>query len=193
MAISQSLSFAPQKTIKIHSGSDRHRCERIHHETVRSRNRAIQVRPSWNPVKTAGEARSIDFAARRHHLIEEAKAELDIAYEEVKRAEQEMMACEAEYFAKSKHLDGSADALQVLINEKETRQKRCGIAQLYELQRNAIQRFSEISSVFTIVNSAESPAAATDLIRQHLFRADGPILWKAAASRTTAKFVKRGT
>ncbi len=52
----------------------------------------------------------MDFAVRRHHLIEEAK-----------RAEQEMMACGAEYFAKSKHLDGSADALQVLINEKETR------------------------------------------------------------------------
>ncbi len=70
----------------------------------------------------------MDFAVRRHHLTEEAKAELDIVYEEVKRAEQEMMACEAEYFSKSKHLDGSADALQVLMNEKETRQKRCGIA-----------------------------------------------------------------
>lgn len=130
----------------------------------------------------------MDLAVRRHHLIEEAKAELDIAYEEVKRAEQEMMACEAEYFAKSKHLDGSADALQVLINEKETRQKRCGIAQLYELQRNAIQRFSEISSVFTIVHSAESPTAATDLIRQHLFRADEPCSLRREVREAVGEF-----
>ena len=34
---------------------------------------------------------------RRHHLIEEAKAELDIAYEEVKRAELGIMALEFEY------------------------------------------------------------------------------------------------
>ena len=34
---------------------------------------------------------------RCHHLIEESKAELDLAYEEVKRAEQKIMALEQEY------------------------------------------------------------------------------------------------
>lgn len=69
----------------------------------------------------------MDFAVRRHHLIEEAKAELDIAYEEVKRAEQELMACEAQYYEKSQKLNGSVEAQQDLMAEKEERQKRCGI------------------------------------------------------------------
>ena len=34
---------------------------------------------------------------RRHHLIEEAKAELDVAYEGVKQAEHEIMGLEYTY------------------------------------------------------------------------------------------------
>ncbi|MFP6744881.1 MAG: hypothetical protein VCB77_06810, partial [Alphaproteobacteria bacterium] len=36
-------------------------------------------------------------SVRRHHLIEEAKVELDLAYEEVKRAENHIMELEQDY------------------------------------------------------------------------------------------------
>jgi hypothetical protein len=112
----------------------------------------------------------MEFGFRRHHLLEEAKAELDIAYEEVKRAEQEIMAYEAEYNEKSKALNGAEDALRALMAEKEAHQEKFGIAELYDLQRSAIQRFAQISAVFTIVHSVESESVATDLIGQLLFR-----------------------
>lgn len=116
----------------------------------------------------------MDFAVRRHHLIEEAKAELDVAYEEVKRAEQKIMEFEALYNEKSKQLNGSgsADQLQAMMAEKEAQQDQFGIDDLYNMQRVAIQRFAQISSVFTIVHSVESTPVAADLIRQILFRAD---------------------
>lgn len=63
----------------------------------------------------------MEFGVRRHHLLEEAK--LDIAYEEVKRAEQESMAYEAEYTEKSKALNGAADTLRALMAEKEAHQE----------------------------------------------------------------------
>ncbi|NKB59290.1 MAG: hypothetical protein GKS00_23455 [Alphaproteobacteria bacterium] len=116
----------------------------------------------------------MDFALRRHHLIEEAKVELDVAYEEVKRAEQKIMEFESLYNQKSKHLNGSgsADQLHALMAEKEAQQDQFGIDELYTMQRVAIQRFAQISSVFTIVHSVESTPVAADLIRQILFRAD---------------------
>lgn len=112
----------------------------------------------------------MEFEFRRHHLVEEAKVELDVAYEEVKRAEQEIMAYEAEYNEKLKALNGTGDALRVLMAEKEAHQDKFEIDELYDLQRSAIQRFAQISAVFTIVHSVESESVATDLIGQLLFR-----------------------
>ncbi len=114
----------------------------------------------------------MEFAVRRHHLIEEAKAELDIAYEEVKRAEQEIMKLEALYNEKSKTLNGDGSALQALMSEKEQQQDNFEIDELYNLQRTAIERFAQISSVFTIVHSVDCASIAADLIRQILFRAE---------------------
>lgn len=116
----------------------------------------------------------MEFTLRRHHLIEEAKVELDIAYEEVKRAEQEIMASQARYNAKSRGMNGERpDAeLRARLAETALRQEKYGIDELYEMQRAAIQRFSQISSVFTIVHSVESTDVAIDLIRQLLFRAE---------------------
>jgi hypothetical protein len=130
----------------------------------------------------------MEFGIRRHHLLEEAKAELDIAYEEVKRAEKEIMASEALYNEKSKALNGSSDALRALMAEKEARQEEFGIAELYELQRAAIQRFAQISSVFTIVHSVESETVATDLIGQLLFRAKDAPSKRAEFNKAIRKF-----
>lgn len=116
----------------------------------------------------------MDFAVRRHHLIEEAKAELDVTYEEVKRAEQQMMQFEAHYNEKSKELNGSGtdEQLRALRAEKEAQQDQYCIDELYGMQRAAIARFAQISSVFTIVHSVDATPVAADQIRQILFRAD---------------------
>ena len=66
---------------------------------------------------------------RRHHLIEEAKAELDIAYEEVKRAESGIMALEFEYNQKIgefKVANGEAcgDLITSMMTEKSGCKRR---------------------------------------------------------------------
>lgn len=129
---------------------------------------------------------------RRHHLIEEAKAELDVAYEEVKRSEQEIMAYEASYNEKSKQLngDGAADGISALMAEKEARQDKLGIDELYALQQVAVERFAQISSVFTIVNSVEARPVAVDLIRQILFRTEDARSRRVEIDGLIREFVK---
>ncbi len=144
----------------------------------------------WRPVcfNSLVEDNLMDFAIRRHHLIEEAKSELDIAYEEVKRVEQEVMAYEALYNEKSKKLNGNEADLLALMAEKEEKQENLGIDELYKLQRAAIQRFAQISSVFTIVHSVDSISIAVDLIRQILFRADDAKKCRAKIDQTLRRF-----
>lgn len=109
---------------------------------------------------------------RRHHLIEEAKAELDVAYEEVKRAEQDLMTLEFEYNERVKSMNGHAepDALAGLLEEKESRQQALDLEQLYELQRRSTQRFALVSACFGIVGSVKDPAMTVDLIERLLFQ-----------------------
>ncbi len=97
---------------------------------------------------------------RRHHLIEEAKAELDIAYEEVKRAESGIMALEFEYNQKIgefKVANGEAcgDLITSMMAEKERRQEDMQIESLYGIQTAAVQRFAIMCSAFTIVASVD--------------------------------------
>jgi len=111
---------------------------------------------------------------RRHHLIEEAKAELDVAYDEVKRAEQALMELEFEYnerihAAVSDPARNDAAATRALTEEKESRQDSLSVDTLYELQNAAVQRFAAISAAFTIVLSVDDQAMAVDLIRNILF------------------------
>lgn len=109
---------------------------------------------------------------RRHHLIEEAKAELDVAYEEVKRAEHELMDLEFEYNEKARSLNGHADpaALAGLLQEKERRQQDLRLEELYELQRRSTQRFALVSACFGIVGSIKDPTMTVDLIERLLFQ-----------------------
>ncbi len=109
---------------------------------------------------------------RRHHLIEEAKAELDVAYEEVKRAEQDIMNLEYSFNEKIAALappDGS-DREAALAAEKEQLQSAIDVATLYGIQKTAISRFALISSAFTTVASIEDVGMGVDLLRQLLFR-----------------------
>ena len=112
---------------------------------------------------------------RRHHLIEEAKAELDLAYEEVKRAEHKIMSLEQEYNERVNGVDKSNGVdYQILISElmkeKEAVQGRIRIEDMYEIQGMAIEKFAMMSAAFAIVSSVEETAMGFDLLRKVLFK-----------------------
>ncbi len=104
---------------------------------------------------------------RRHHLIEESKAELDVAYDEVKHAEQAIMALEQEYNERIQQANGSD--VSALMAEKEARQEKYNLEHLYALQTVAVERFAKVSAAFTIVASVEDDEVAVDLLRNILF------------------------
>jgi hypothetical protein len=123
-----------------------------------------------------------EIAMRRHHLIEESKAELDVAYEEVKRAEQKIMSLEYEYndrAAAFEPMNGESteNKLRELMQEKSAAQERLDIESLYRLQSTAIERFSIVSAAFSIVASVDDDKMVVDLIRKLLFDKDaiGPV------------------
>ena len=132
---------------------------------------------------------------RRHHLIEEAKAELDVAYEEVKRAEQTIMDLEHEYnerINEIRHVNGARYGKQLtgLMVEKEERQKRLKIAGLYAIQSCAVERFAMVSSAFTIVSSVSDQGMCLDLIRKVLFREDEMRRHKVEIDRGLRNFAR---
>ncbi len=112
---------------------------------------------------------------RRHHLIEEAKAELDLAYEEVKRAEHTIMSLEDEYNERIKGI-GQANGvsceakLAELMGEKQTRQEQHNIDSLYDLQSCAVERFAMVCAAFTIVASVEDEDIYLELFRKDEMR-----------------------
>ena len=112
---------------------------------------------------------------RRHHLIEEAKAELDLAYNEVKRAETRVMEFEFEFNEriKAEQANGSdLKQIQKLNDEKERAQSAFDIERLYEVQNEAVQRFARISASFAIIGSVEDEKITVDLIKRLLFEED---------------------
>ncbi len=128
---------------------------------------------------------------RRHHLIEEAKTELDVAYDEVKRAEQAIMDLEIEYNERIAAL-GPGDretGIASLTREKETRQEGVGIELLYEVQSAAVDRFAAISAAFAIVHSVDDASMAMDLIRNILFANEDIRARKVEIDRAIRAFV----
>ena len=117
----------------------------------------------------------MEMHVRRHHLIEESKADLDLAYEEVKRAEQKIMELEREYNERINGVDpaNGVDYQAVIgeiMQEKEAIQAKISIEVLYEIQGLAIEKFSMMSAAFAIVSSVEESAMSSDLLRQLLFK-----------------------
>ena len=132
---------------------------------------------------------------RRHHLIEEAKAELDVAYEEVKRAEQAIMDLEQEYNARVndvRQVNGEQCNARIvaLMGEKESRQTQLDIDTLYDVQGAAIERFASINSAFTIVSSVGDEGMCLDLIRKILFRGDNLRRHRVEIDRALRCFVR---
>lgn len=125
-------------------------------------------------------------AIRRHHLIEEAKAELDLSYEEVKRAEQAVMSLEFEYNERLHGLDSGAAT--ALIAEKESKQEGFQLEALYDMQNESAQRFALVSAAFAIVSSVQDEEMSVDLIRRILFRRDFLRRNKIAVDRNIREF-----
>jgi len=125
------------------------------------------------------------LAIRRHHLIEEAKAELDLAYEEVKRAEQAVMALEFEYNERLAQAGADSTAL---IAEKEAKQEGFHLESLYDLQNESAQRFAMVSAAFAIVSSVPDEGMSLDLIKRILFRRDFLRRNKIAVDRNIREF-----
>ena len=114
---------------------------------------------------------------RRHHLIEEAKAELDLAYQEVKRAEHKIMDLEQEYnerIGTVTKANGSAYQAKIsrVMDEKAAIQAAIRIEELYQLQGMAVEKFALMSSAFAIVSSVEECAMSSDLLRNLLFKTE---------------------
>lgn len=112
------------------------------------------------------------MAIRRHHLIEEAKAELDLAYEAVKRAEHAVMTLEFDYNERLRDVPQSSPEQSTLIAEKELKQEGHCLDILYEMQNETAQRFALVSAAFAIVSSVPDEDMSLDLIKRILFRRD---------------------
>lgn len=93
---------------------------------------------------------------RRHHLIEEAKAELDLAYEAVKRAENRLIALDIEFRQKistAKKVNGAKmpQKLDDFLMERDKKKGSVDIEALYMLEKSALERFSVLSAAFSTV------------------------------------------
>lgn len=132
---------------------------------------------------------------RRHHLIEESKSELDVAYEQVKAAEQKLMSLEFEYNERIKSIEqangeASTESLAALTQEKESLQAQLDLETLYELQTVSVERFAAISTAFTIIGAVEDTDQVLDLIRNILFRPDEIRQKKPDIDKNIRKFAK---
>ena len=125
---------------------------------------------------------------RRHHLIEEAKAELDLAYEEVKRAEKSVMDLEFEYNERMKDISSGSPVFFELNQEKEAKQEQFMLDALYEMQNQSAQRFAMVSASFAIVSSVNDEQMSVDLIRRIMFREDFLRRYKVEIEKSIREF-----
>ncbi len=134
-------------------------------------------------------------SVRRHHLIEEAKVELDLAYEEVKRAENRIMELEHEYNERCNAITQANGAeyqatLGQAMDEKEAIQAAIDIEMLYELQGMAVEKFGLMSSAFAIVASVDEPVMSGDLLRGLMFKSEEQRKHKVEIDKSVRAFAK---
>lgn len=112
---------------------------------------------------------------RRHHLIEEAKAELDVTYEEVKRAENQLIALDLEYGEKISEVRRANGArmpekVAKLVAERDGRKILVDVAALYRLEKAALERFSILTAAFSSVCIHADDEDAVEKIGYYVFR-----------------------
>ena len=113
--------------------------------------------------------------ARRHHLIEEAKAELDIAYEEVKRAESRLIALERDYgerIGKIERANGAKmpERLARILTDRDAERAAIDIPTAYLVEKATLERFSILTAAFSTVCVQPDPADAARTLESAVFR-----------------------
>ena len=112
---------------------------------------------------------------RRHHLIEEAKAELDLTYEEVKRAENRLIALDIEYgkvIEAAREMNGSRmpDKIACLVEERDAKKIQIDVSGLYSLEKAALERFSILTAAFSSVCMHAEDDDAVERVGRNVFR-----------------------
>ncbi|MEM9751678.1 MAG: hypothetical protein AAF869_12080 [Pseudomonadota bacterium] len=111
---------------------------------------------------------------KRHHLIEEAKSDLTVAHDEVRRTEGRVMELEEDYDLRLKCLGydrgGVADAdFRDLMREKERFQEALNLDDVYVIRQRAADRFCTVASAFAVAEAIDDAALAADTLRKLLF------------------------
>jgi hypothetical protein len=96
------------------------------------------------------------MSIQRHDLIEEAKAELDCAYEAVKQAENRLIALDVEFGQKisaAKKSNGAKmpEKIEKFLAERDQKKSSVEIEALYTVEKSALERFSVLSAAFSTV------------------------------------------
>ncbi len=112
---------------------------------------------------------------RRHHLIEEAKAELDVAYEEVKRVENKLIALERDYglkIAEAERRNGKEmpAKIEALVSARDAEKISIDVSTAYMIEKAALERFSIITAAFSTVCVHADSDAAADTLEAIVFR-----------------------
>lgn len=112
---------------------------------------------------------------RRHHLIEEAKAEVDVVYEEVKRVEGQLISLEREFgrkIAETQRLNGARmpDRVEALLAERDTQKASIDAPTLYHLEKATLERFAVLTAAFSTVCISANADEAEQALGAVVFR-----------------------
>ena len=112
---------------------------------------------------------------RRHHLIEEAKAELDLAYEAVKRSENRLIALDIEYgekIAMAEQANGARMSVKIanFLSERDEKKVSVDVGALYHLEKSALERFSVLSAAFSTVCANSDVNLVSQTLENIVFR-----------------------
>ena len=93
---------------------------------------------------------------QRHELIEEAKADLDKAYEAVRQAENSLITLDVEFgdkIAAARKSNGAKmpEKIENLLAERDELKSSIDIGAIYSLEKAALERFSALSAAFSTV------------------------------------------
>lgn len=115
----------------------------------------------------------------RHHLIEEAKSELDVAYEEVKRIEQQ-------HLTLANDMGDSVDSMSVAVGDavvanidpyiaqKRDLGRNTDLIEQYDVQTAAVGRFELVSKAFSIVATEVNAEQAVARLNSVILRSGDP-------------------
>lgn len=129
---------------------------------------------------------------RRHLLIEEAKAELDVAYAAVKKAENRLITLDIEFGDKivaAEKANGAKmpEKIEKLLTERDKKKGSVDIQALYLAEKSALERFSVLSAAFSTVFAHQDDESVALALGNTVFRPGeyikiGPEVQKAVRS-----------